>query len=56
LFAAIHPQGWAAIPVLASVGFVFAAVREWRASIIAPMVGHALNNATVVTMLVVALG
>ena len=56
LFAAIHPQGWSAIPLLGAVGFVFAAMREWRGSIIAPIVAHAINNGAVVTLLVLATG
>ncbi|HEX4793512.1 MAG TPA: type II CAAX endopeptidase family protein, partial [Humisphaera sp.] len=34
LFAAIHPQGWTVVPVLFSIAFVFAAIREWRGSIL----------------------
>lgn len=52
IFAAIHPQGWATIPVLGSIAIVLAGIREWRGSIIAPMVAHGLNNAAVVTLLV----
>ncbi|MGH7244897.1 MAG: CPBP family glutamic-type intramembrane protease [Phycisphaerales bacterium] len=33
-------------PVIA-IGFVFALIREWRGSIIGPMVAHFLNNATI---------
>ena len=54
LFAAVHPQGWAAIPALGAIAFSLAAVREWRGSIVAPVVAHALNNG-VVTLLVVVL-
>lgn len=56
LFAAIHPQGWVAIPALGSLGFVFAMLREWRGSLIAPMVAHAINNGFVMTLLVLAVG
>lgn len=48
VFAAIHPQGWMSIPALGSVGYVLAMIREWRGSLIAPMVAHALHNATLV--------
>jgi membrane protease YdiL (CAAX protease family) len=51
LFAAIHPQGWAAIPVLGAIGFSFAAMREWRGSIIAPAVAHAINNGVMTVLL-----
>jgi membrane protease YdiL (CAAX protease family) len=55
IFAALHPQGWAAIPVLGSIGFVFAGIREWRGTFIASATAHALNNAVVTTFLIVAL-
>jgi len=50
LFAAIHPQGWAGIPVLAAIGFNLAVLRQWRGSIIAPIAAHALNNGTALTL------
>ncbi|MFG0275540.1 MAG: CPBP family intramembrane glutamic endopeptidase [Phycisphaerales bacterium] len=56
LFASIHPQGWVAIPALASLGFVFAMLREWRGSLIAPIVAHAINNGFIMTLLVLAIG
>lgn len=55
LFAAVHPQGWAAIPVLGGIAFSFAAIREWRGSIIAPVVAHAINNGAVTLLLVTML-
>jgi membrane protease YdiL (CAAX protease family) len=55
LFAAVHPQGWTAIPALGAVGLVFALLREWRGSIIAPMAAHALNNGTLFVMMVVVM-
>lgn len=48
IFAAVHPQGIALIPILAAVGVVFAYIREWRGSIIAPMVAHSLHNGVIV--------
>ena len=56
IFAAIHPQGWAAIPVLGSIGFVMAMVRQWRRSLLAPIAAHALNNGMIVTLLLLAAG
>ncbi len=56
VFAAIHPQGWVAIPLLGSIAMVLAGLREWRGSIIASMTGHALNNGVAVLMLVVLAG
>jgi membrane protease YdiL (CAAX protease family) len=54
VFAVIHPQGIIAVPALMSLGFGFALLREWRDSVIAPMTGHALHNATLVTLMCIA--
>lgn len=51
LFAAIHPQSIIAIPTLMSLGFVFALMREWRGSIIAPMIAHGLHNGMIAILL-----
>ncbi len=50
IFAAIHPQGWVAVPLLCAIGFVFAAIREWRGSIIASMTAHSMLNGIAVMM------
>lgn len=55
IFAALHPQGWTAIPLLGSIGFVFAGIREWRGTFIASAAAHALNNGAMVTFLIVAM-
>lgn len=55
IFAAIHPQGWMAIPVLAALGFNFAMIREWRGSIIAPITAHALHNSAAVGFVIFAI-
>lgn len=52
LFAIIHPQGYAGVPVLMALAITFAVMREWRGSLIAPIVAHALNNAFIITLLV----
>jgi membrane protease YdiL (CAAX protease family) len=52
IFAAIHPQGWATIPVLGSIAMVLAALREWRGSILASMTAHACNNFVMVSLLI----
>lgn len=52
IFALIHPQGIAGVPALMSLAVVFALIREWRGSIIAPAVAHACNNAFVITLIV----
>lgn len=48
IFAVIHPQGILGVPALMSLAFGFALLREWRDSLIAPMVGHAINNGVIV--------
>jgi membrane protease YdiL (CAAX protease family) len=52
IFAIIHPQGWVAVPLLMSLAVAFALAREWRGSIIAPIVMHACSNGLVVTFLI----
>jgi membrane protease YdiL (CAAX protease family) len=54
IFAAIHPQGWAAIPPLAMIAVTFAAIREWRGTIVASATAHALNNGMITLVLVIA--
>jgi membrane protease YdiL (CAAX protease family) len=56
IFAAIHPQGWMGIPLLATIGFNLSAIREWRGSLIASMSAHALNNLSAVLVLIFILG
>ena len=56
IFAAIHPQGWVAIPALGSIGVALALAREWRSSLIAPMIMHGINNGLVLTLFIVILG
>jgi membrane protease YdiL (CAAX protease family) len=55
IFAAIHPQGWVAIPILWAIAMVLAALREWRGSIIAPMTAHAFNNFVAITLALMVL-
>jgi membrane protease YdiL (CAAX protease family) len=52
LFAAIHPQGWTVIPGLFTIAMIFAAIREWRGTILSSAAAHALNNGTVVLFVV----
>lgn len=56
IFAALHPQGWTAIPVLGMIGFIFAGIREWRGTTLASATAHALNNAVATTLLILTLG
>jgi len=53
LFAAIHPQGVSFIPVLGALAVAFCIGREWRGSLVAPMVAHGLSNGVVMTLNVV---
>ncbi len=53
LFAAIHPQGVLGIPALMSIAIAVAFAREWRGSLIAPMLMHAMNNAMAVTAMLI---
>jgi len=55
IFAALHPQGWMGIPALAAIGVGFSLLREWRDSLIAPMVAHAINNGVLVGLFCLAL-
>ena len=52
LFAAIHPQGLLAVPALMGLAFGMTLAREWRDSLGASMVTHALNNGLVFTMVI----
>lgn len=50
LFAMIHPQGLLAVPPLALLALGFGALREWRSSLIAPMIAHGLHNGILVAI------
>ena len=56
IFAAIHPQGWMAIPALGSIGVALALAREWRSSLVAPMVMHGLQNGLVICLVLLMVG
>ncbi|MFO0881444.1 MAG: type II CAAX endopeptidase family protein [Gemmataceae bacterium] len=56
LFAAIHPQGWLAVPALTMLALVFALAREWRQSLVPAMVAHAINNGLMTLMLLLLAG
>jgi len=55
IFAAIHPQGVAGLPALAAIGFGLALIREWRGSLVAPIVAHACLNSVTFAIALVAL-
>ena len=51
LFAAIHPQGLIGFSLLLPIGLMLATLREWRGSLLAPLVAHACTNALSMTIL-----
>jgi membrane protease YdiL (CAAX protease family) len=51
LFAAVHPQGLLAVPVLMALALGFTLAREWRGSLLAGMVAHGLNNGLVALLM-----
>ncbi|MDZ4756441.1 MAG: type II CAAX endopeptidase family protein [Phycisphaerae bacterium] len=56
LFAAIHPQGLAFVPVLGGLATAFCLAREWRDSLLASIVAHGLNNAVTLSLGILLLG
>jgi membrane protease YdiL (CAAX protease family) len=56
IFAVVHPQGIVGVPAIFTIGLTLAAIREWRGTILASMVAHALNNGALVTLLIFAMG
>lgn len=52
VFALLHPQGLLAAPALGIVAVGLAVAREWRGSLVAPMVLHGINNGVVVLLMV----
>jgi len=55
IFAAIHPQGWVAIPALMSIAVGMNLMRELRGSLISSMVVHGMSNGIVFTLLLIFL-
>lgn len=47
VFAIIHPQGIGAVVGLTAFGAALALLREWRGSLVAPIVAHGIWNATI---------
>jgi membrane protease YdiL (CAAX protease family) len=56
VFAVIHPQGWLGVPPLMGLAFAFCLAREWRNSLVAPMVAHAIQNGAILTFVVLSVG
>ena len=55
IFAAIHPQGLMAVPLLTALALGFSMARQWRGSLMAPMMMHAMHNGMVTSLLVLML-
>jgi membrane protease YdiL (CAAX protease family) len=53
VFAALHPQGLVAVPALAALAIGMTLMREWRGSLVSPMVMHACNNSMMITLMLV---
>ncbi|HVS36573.1 MAG TPA: CPBP family intramembrane glutamic endopeptidase, partial [Gemmataceae bacterium] len=54
VFAALHPQGLLAVPMLMALAFGFTAAREWRGSLIPSMTVHGLHNGVLMLLLIAA--
>ncbi|MEI7684339.1 MAG: type II CAAX endopeptidase family protein [Planctomycetota bacterium] len=55
LFAAAHPQGVFAIPILASLACGFTLAREWRGTLIPSIIAHGLNNSLILAFAILCL-
>lgn len=56
IFAALHPQGLAAVPLLMMIALMVTALRLTRGSLVASMTAHAMNNGLIVALLYFAAG
>ena len=52
IFAAVHPQGLFAVPMLASLACGFILAREWRGTLIPSIIAHGMNNALILSALI----
>jgi membrane protease YdiL (CAAX protease family) len=55
-FAVVHPQGVLGVVPLTAIGMMLATLREWRGSLIAPIIAHACVNGGTLAMLAVMFG
>lgn len=55
IFASIHPQGLMGIPLLTTLAIGFSLAREWRGSLVCPMVMHGIHNALVTCVVLLIL-
>lgn len=53
VFAAVHRYPVAILPAIMALGMVFAVLREWRGSLIAPMTAHFCQNAMAITVILI---
>ncbi len=53
LFAYMHSYGPFMVAPLIALGFMFAFMRQWRGSIIAPMTAHFIHNATLIGFMII---
>ena len=51
LFAVIHPQGFLGLPPLMALALAFTLMREWRGTLLPPMIAHGINNAVATLLL-----
>ena len=56
VFGMVHPYTTSGLVNVASMGVVFGLLRQWRGSLIAPMVAHAIHNGVIalVTVLMIS--
>jgi hypothetical protein len=52
IFAVIHPQGAIGVVPLTMIGMMLAFLREWRNSLVAPILAHACVNGVTLTLVV----
>lgn len=56
VFGVMHGYDALLLTPVISLGFVFALIREWRGSLIGPIVAHALHNATIMSVVLLVFG
>lgn len=53
VFGVMHGYAFFLLMPVITLGFIFALTREWRGSLIGPMVAHGLHNASVLTLAII---
>lgn len=56
IFAAIHPTGMIAVPMLMALALGFTIAREWRGTLIPSMIAHGISNGLVMAMVISLFG